>query len=87
MKLYLTTAHIDVSEDGTKFDDHAIWAGSQTDSAAARKEMITRGAKRKDLKTVEVEVPTRKEELIAFLNVLSVGGASAAAVAEKLTAK
>lgn len=87
MKLYLITAHVDVSEDGTKFDDRAIWAGSQTDAAAARKELIARGAKRKDLKTSEVEVPTNKEGLISFLNTLSTAGASVAAAVEKLTAK
>jgi len=87
MKLYLITAEIDTSEDGTQPEKHAIWAGSQTDSAAARKTLIDRGAKRKDLKTSEVEVPTRKEELITFLNLLSVGGASFAAAIERLTAK
>lgn len=87
MKLYLITAHVDVSEDSTKFDDRAIWAGSQTDAATARKELIARGAKRKDLKTSEVEVPTNKEGLISFLNTLSIAGAGVAAAAEKLTAK
>ena len=83
MKLYLVTAEVDVSEDGTKFDRHAIWSGSQAEAASARKELTARGARRKDIKTTDVNVPTDKEGLLRFLNLMTTGPTVAAA-AEKL---
>lgn len=62
MKLYLITA---TTED-TK--THVIWGGSQNDAASARKEMLARGATRKETRTFEVDVPTNKEGLLQFLN-------------------
>ena len=62
MKLYLITA---TTEDS---NTHVIWGGSQSDAASARKEMLARGATRKDTKTYEVDVPTGKGELMQFLN-------------------
>lgn len=62
MKLYLITA---TTEDSKM---HVIWGGSQSDAASARKEMLARGATRKDTKTYEVDVPTGKEGLMQFLN-------------------
>lgn len=78
MKLYLIYAN--------ESPLNNIWAGSQADAAAARKQLIERGAKRKDLVTSEIEVPTKKEELIAFLNLLAEGLPIVAAT-EKLTAR
>lgn len=78
MKLYLVSAN--------ECPLNSIWAGSQADAAAARKQLIERGAKRKDLMTSEVEVPTKKEELIAFLNLLAEGH-EAAAASQRLTAR
>ena len=86
MKLYLITAEIDVSEDGTKFDTHVIWGGSQADAASARKEMLTRGAARKEIKTFEVEVPTNKADLLQFLNDYGDGALTLVAT-RNLTAK
>ena len=62
MKLYLITATTEDSK------THVIWGGSQSDAASARKEMLARGATRKDTKTYEVDVPTNKGELMQFLN-------------------
>lgn len=87
MKLYLITAEIDVSEDGTKFDRHVIWGGSQADAASARKELLNRGATRKDLKTFEVEVPTNKEGLLQFLNDYGNGDVHTLVATRNLTAK
>lgn len=76
MKLYLISAN--------ESPLRSIWAGSQTDAAAARKQLVEQGAKRKDLVTNEIEVPTKKEELIAFLNLLA-SGESIVVATEKLT--
>lgn len=62
MKLYLITATTEDSK------THVIWGGSQTEAAGARKEMLARGATRKDTKTYEIDVPTNKEGLLQFLN-------------------
>lgn len=62
MKLYLITATTEAPE------TQVIWGGSQAEAASARKEMLARGATRKDLKTYEVDVPTNKEGLLQFLN-------------------
>jgi hypothetical protein len=58
MKLYLVTAP----------DNKQTWGSSQSDAAAARKKFTADGAKRADLKTFEVEVPTGKADLLQFLN-------------------
>lgn len=51
-----------------------IWAASQSEAAAARKIMVSeRGTKRADLNTTAVDVPTKKVELVAFLNALENG--------------
>lgn len=84
MKLYLIISNApDDLDDGAR---QSIWAGSQSDAASARKELLAAGAKRKDLATHEIDVPTKKDELIAFLNTLSAGPTVVAAT-EKLLAK
>lgn len=50
---------------------HTRWAGSKADAASCRKEIIDLGGKRANTKTEEVDVPTTKAELLAFLNKLS----------------
>lgn len=50
---------------------HTRWAGSQADAASCRKEILGLGGKRADTKTEEVDVPTTKVELLAFLNKLT----------------
>lgn len=44
------------------------WVGSQADAGKTRKEFVEMGFKRADLETEEVDVPTNKEGLLAFLN-------------------
>jgi hypothetical protein len=70
MKLYIVTAEIDVSEDGTAFKPFNKICVSQAECAAARKELTDQGVKRKDITTAEVDVPTTKAELVRFLNLL-----------------
>lgn len=66
MKLYLVTAPINTDEGD--IDTVQTWCGSQADAVAARKDALAKGAKRKDLDTFEVEVPTSKADLLQFLN-------------------
>jgi hypothetical protein len=79
MKLYLITASF--GEDNTQ----QTWGGSQADAAAARKNFVTEGAKRKDIWTYEVDVPTGKVDLIQFLNDYQ-GNAEVLVATRKLTA-
>lgn len=86
MNLYLVTAEVDVSEDGTKFDRHAVWGGSQAEAASARKELVGRGARRKDVKTYAVDVPTDKNGLLQFLNDFGSGDVRTLIAIRNLTA-
>lgn len=43
------------------------WAGRQADVVAIKKEWIESGIKRKQISTEEIEVPTKKDELVAWL--------------------
>ena len=86
MKLYLVTAEVDVSEDGTKFARRAIWSGSQAEAASARKELTARGAQRKDVKTYAVDVPTDKNGLLQFLNDFGSGDVLTLIATRNLTA-
>ena len=60
MKLYRVSANADVQK--------IVWVGTQSDATKARKEFVADGFKRAELNTEEVDVPTNKEGLIAFLN-------------------
>ena len=60
MKLYRVIGNSDKQK--------VIWAGSQSDAAKARKELMAQGFKRAELLTEEVDVDTKKEGLLAFLN-------------------
>lgn len=47
----------------------ARWAGTQADAARVRMDvMTTEGLKRKDIHIEDVDVPTKKEELLEWLN-------------------
>lgn len=46
------------------------WVGTQADAASARKTWVTAGAKRDEIVTDEVDVPTDKQGLLEFLNAL-----------------
>ena len=62
MKLYRVIGNSDKQK--------VIWVGSQSDAAKARKELIAQGFKRAELITEEVDIDTKKEGLLAFLNSL-----------------
>lgn len=85
MKLYLITANIPTLLKDDPSSDRQVWGGSQADAAAARKSFIEAGAKRKDLKTYEIDVPAGKVDLLQFLNDYQ-GSALRLATVRKLTA-
>lgn len=63
MKLYIVSAeHPDT---GAQFNKVAV---SQAECASIRAELTSLGAKRKDIDTHEVDVPTTKAEMVNFLN-------------------
>ena len=45
-----------------------VWVGSQSDAAKARKDLVGKGFKRADIDTEEVDIDTKKDGLLAFLN-------------------
>lgn len=62
MKLYRVSFAADAGEVGT-------WAGTQADASKARTDFMQKyGLKRKEIHIEDVEVPTRKEDLLAWLN-------------------
>lgn len=63
MRLYKVTGHV-----GIPAVKKTKWVGSQADAASFRKELTDAGAKRADIETAEVDVPTTKAELLAWLN-------------------
>ena len=64
MKLYR------VSSDRTVDNGKPVirWAGTQAGVVQAKKDFMAAGLKRKELSTEEIEVPTKKDELVAWLN-------------------
>lgn len=68
MKLYFISAEIDVSADGIAFEPFNKVCVSQAECASTRAELTSKGVKRKDIATYEVDVPTGKAELVTFLN-------------------
>ncbi len=64
MKLYR------VSSDKTIDNGKPVirWAGTQAGVVLAKKDFMAAGLKRKELSTEEIEVPTKKDELVAWLN-------------------
>jgi len=44
------------------------WVGTQADAAHTRKDWVKLGAKRDNIETEEIEVPTDKKGLLDFLN-------------------
>lgn len=65
MKLYLVDALVTTP---TSAEQLARWAGSKAEVAAIRKEFKEKGAKNSQITTTEIEVPTNKQGLLAFLN-------------------
>lgn len=63
MKFYKITGHVGIPAVKT-----VKWVVSQAEAASTRKEMVSAGTKRADIETDEVDVPTSKTELVAWLN-------------------
>lgn len=61
MKLYLIHGNTETKRFGK-------WVGTQADAAATRKTFMEEGAKRAELETKEIDVPTDKAGLLEFLN-------------------
>lgn len=64
MRLYLTTFIDDEKPDG--LEQQAAWQGTQVDARKARDAL--KAAMMRDVHTEEVDVPTDKAGLLAFLN-------------------
>lgn len=74
MKLYKTTVKrlttLNSIPDVTQIT--TTWNGSQAEASAVRAAAVRDGAKRKDVETETVDVPTDKAGLLGFLNVRGV---------------
>ena len=80
MKTYLVYTNVADAE----LNASAKYVGTQSDAAAERKRLGGLGWHRKELTTVETDIPTDKQGLISFLNVL-LSGPSVIAALESLT--
>ena len=81
MNLYLVTAKIDADADGPH--ELSEFVASQADAATVRARMVKEGTPRKNITTTAVNVPTDKEGLLRFLNLMATSPTVAAAT-EKL---
>lgn len=75
MKLYKTT----IARNGV---DTYSWQGSRADAASRRRAAVESGVKRKDIGTVEVEIPTTKTGLLDWLNCNFTGALASATEGE-----
>jgi hypothetical protein len=71
MKLYRTQHHEARGEEGGVGDDQTLqlryhWQGTQADAATCRRQLKEAG--KKDIETTEIDVPTDKAGLLAWLN-------------------
>ena len=62
--------------------DTYSWQGSRADAASRRRAAVESGVKRKDIGTVEVEIPTTKTGLLDWLNCNFTGALSSATEGE-----
>lgn len=70
MRLYKISTSAANLPEGSAHLPATIFAGSLAESAAARKVFTDLGIKRKDIESVEVDVPTDKQGLLGYLNKL-----------------
>ncbi len=70
MQLYKTTARFYGTVNGVPDVETVttVWSGSMASAGSDRAKAVADGAKRKDVETVDVNIPTNKTELINFLN-------------------
>lgn len=83
MKFHLVTATINADADGSH--EFSEFVASQADAAAVRARLVKEGTPRKHITTTAVDVPTDKEGLLRFLNLMATSPTVAVA-AEKLIA-
>lgn len=83
MKLYFITGLVNAPEEGDGMVTESHWVASKAEAATTRAEMVRMGGTRKGISTTEIDVPTNKEGLLRFLNLLTVSPTVAVA-AEKL---
>lgn len=82
MKFHLVTARIDA---GPGYEEVSEFVASQADAATVRARLVKEGTPRKNITTTAVDVPTDKEGLLRFLNLMATSPTVAVA-AEKLIA-
>lgn len=68
MRLYKISA-LNTSQGGQP-DSEVHWLGTQGECVLRRKQLAAEGWTRKEIDTLEVDVPTDKAGLLAFLNKL-----------------
>lgn len=83
MKFHLVTAKINADADGPH--EFSEFVASQADAANVRARLVKEGTPRKNITTTAVDVPTDKEGLLRFLNLMATSPTVAVA-AEKLIA-
>lgn len=66
MRLYKITA-VNTSG-GNQPDTETHWVGSKSEGVAMRKKLLAEGWTRCELAEVEIDIPTNKEGLLAWLN-------------------
>lgn len=64
MKLYRVSSEVAI-DNGKKA---LKWVGTQADVVATKKEWMAAGMKRKEISTEDIEIPTKKDELVEWLN-------------------
>lgn len=65
MRLYKITA---AAVPGAELPAKTQWVGAKAEGVLARKALAEEGYRRKDIAEIEVDVPTTKAELLAWLN-------------------
>ncbi|NQW81312.1 MAG: hypothetical protein HQ445_09080 [Polaromonas sp.] len=68
MRLYKISTAASNFDDSNAHLPSTVFVGSQSEAASARKLLIERGATRKNIESVEVDVPTDKAGLLGYLN-------------------
>lgn len=68
MRLYKIIAKNPSGASANLPDTETVWVGAKSEGVVARKKMADDGWKRKEIEETEVDVPTDKAGLLAFLN-------------------
>lgn len=82
MKLYVTTPGV------SSLEVRAVWSASQGDASKAKTAMVAAlkeaNVPHKGATYKAVEVPTKKDELLSFLNTYAAGGTDSILAVERL---